>query len=264
MGALGQVRATADTRIAVEYGAPATVRGLGERFRTVEGYGFGMIANTAKLVDEAIGVDPRAFDDAIVAGQSPRWGGVLLGDYDVDTANDRLADRGIERAEAEDGSTRWTSGADFEVDLEGPFVGVVQINQFNSIRTADGSFAYAPSAAGVDWVTDPGAETLAGDDRIGGLARCLGDVVAARIEKVAAGVLEDGTEVVCLDGEKAAVEEALGGDVTSARRPWDEILPGWRVEQAGDLVRVTAPADQDLPVGRGLQAMAAGDLRELT
>lgn len=260
--ALGKVRANDDTRVAVEYGAPARVRELGERFRTVEGYGFGMIANTTRLVDEALAVDPRSFDEAIVVGQAPRWGAVLWGDYDVDTVNDRLAGLGIERAE-EDGATRWTGGADYEVDLEGPFAGVVQTTQFNSIRTADGAFAYAPAAAGVDWVTEPGDQTLAEDEVIGGFGRCLGDVVAAMIVDGAAGVRADGTEVFCVDGDKAAVEKALEEQPLSNGQPWEELLPGWRAEQVDGLVRVTAPADEKLPVGRVLRAMSAKDIQDL-
>ncbi|MBB4908891.1 hypothetical protein [Actinophytocola algeriensis] len=262
LGALGKVRGNPDSRVAVEYGAPARVRELGERYRSLEGYGFGTIVNTAKLVDDAVGVDPGAFDEAILVGQPPRWGAVLWGDYDVDTVNDRLGEMGIERDE-QDGATRWTSGADFEIDFDGPFMGVVQTNQFNSIRTAEGAFAYAPAAAGVDWVTDPGDSTLADDERMSGFARCLGDVVAARIEQVGVGVREDGTEVFCLEGEKSGIERALDGDVPSSREPWDELLPGMEVEQDGDLVRVTAPADGDAPVGRALRAMVTGDLRGL-
>ena len=264
VGALHRVAANDDTRAGVEYGAPARIRELGERFRTLEGYGFGTIAPTAKLVDDALGVDLGAFDEALVAGEAPRWGGVLWGGYDLDTVDDRLGGMGIERAE-DDGGTRWTSGQDLEIDFDGPFVGVVQTNQFNSIRTADGSFAYAPSAAGVDWVTDGGDDTLADDAQVGGLARCLGDVVAARIvQRDAAGAREDGTEVFCIDGDKAAVEEALDGEMVSTRQPWDEFLPGLKVEQDGDFVRVTAPARDGAPVGRVLRAMTTGDLRDLT
>jgi hypothetical protein len=262
VGALGKVRGNADTRVSVEYGAPARVRELGERFRALEGYGYGTIVNTAKRVDEAIGIDPGAFDEAILVGQPPRWGAVLWGDYDVDAVDERLDGMGIERDE-QDGASRWTSGADLEIDFDGPFMGVVQTNQFNSIRTSDGAFAYAPAAAGVDWVTEPGDSTLADDERVSGLARCLGDVVAARLDEQAVGVREDGTEVFCLDGDRSAVERALDGDVPSSREPWAELLPGLKVEQDGDLVRVTAPADGEAPVGRVLRAMMTGDLRDL-
>lgn len=263
LGALGKVRANSDTRVAVEYGAPARVRELGERFRGLEGYGFGTIANSAKRVDDAIGLDLRSFDEGVVVGQPPRWGSVLWGDYDVSGVDDKLAELGIDRAELGEG-TIWTSGKDFEIDFaDGPFVGVVPTNQFNDIWTADGSFAFAPARAGVEWVTDAGGETLADDDTVGGFARCLGDVVAARIDRGAAGVREDGTEVVCLAGEQARVEEALDGDVPSTREPWDELLPDAKVEQDGGLVRITVPDSGDRPAGRVLRAMMTGDLLAL-
>ncbi|MFC4857383.1 hypothetical protein [Actinophytocola glycyrrhizae] len=260
---MAKVRATSDSRTSVEYGAPARLRELGERFLALQGYGYGTIANTAKRVDEAIGVDPGTFDEGLLVGQPPRWGSVLWGDYDVAAVDSRLAGMGIERAE-QDGATLWTSGADLEIDFDGPFIGVVQTNQFNVIRTAEGAFAFAPARAGVEWVSVPGDETLAADERIGGLARCLGDVVAARIEREAAGVLEDGTEVFCLAADKDAVEKALAGDVPSTRQSWDELLPGATAEADGDLVRVTAPGRDGAPVGRVLRAMVTGDLRALT
>jgi hypothetical protein len=264
LGALGKVRATPDTRVAVEYGAPARVRELGERFRMLEGYGFGTIANSAKRVDDAIGVDLGAFDEAILVGQPPRWGVVLWGDYDVAAVDERLDGLGVERSE-QSGGTLWTSGEDFAVDLAGgPFAGVVQTNEFNDIRTADGSFAFAPAVAGVEWVTDAGGGTLAGDEEVGGLARCLGDVVAARIDRgAAAGAREDGTEVFCVAADKDAVEASLDGAVPSTREPWEEFLAGLTVEQDGDLVRVTAPGEDGEPVGRALRAMMTGDLRNL-
>lgn len=263
LGALGKVRATADTRVAVEYGAPARVRALGERFRMVEGYGFGTIANSAKLVDEAIGVDAGSFDGGIVVGRAPRWGAVLWGDYDVAAVDDKLTGLGVDGAE-QGGATLWTSGEDYEVSLgEGPFVGVVQLNQFNDVRTAPGSFAFAPARVGVEWVTEAGDETLADDPTVSGFARCLGDVVAARIEDgAAAGVRGDGREVACVEGERGAVEKALAGDVPSIREPWDSMLPGVTVEEDGGLVRVVAPGG-DEPAGRLLQAMTTGDLRSL-
>lgn len=251
--------------MAVEYGEPARVRESGERFRSLEGYGFGTVANSAKRVDDALGVDLGSFDRGILVGLPPRWGAVLWGDYDVASVDGRLGELGIERAEM-NGGTLWTSGKDFEIDIaDGPFAGVVPLNQFNDVRTADGSFAFAPARVGVEWVTEAGDSTLADDDTIGPLARCLGDVMVARIERgVAAGVREDGTEVACLDGERDQVAEALDGVVPSSREPWDELLPGAEVEQDGELVRVTAPDGGDNPVGRILRAMMTGDLLELT
>lgn len=263
MGALGNVRATADTRVAVEYGAPARVRELGERFRHLQGYGFGTIANSAQRVDDALGVDPGSFDHGIVVGRAPRWGAVLWGDYDVAGVEGKLREKGIDSAEL-GGGTLWTSGEDFEISLgNGPFAGVVQLNEFNDIRTATGSFAFSPARVGVEWVTDAGEDTLAEDEVVGGYARCLGDVVAARIEEEGVGVREDGTEVVCLDADLDDVETALDGEVPSTREPWDELLPGADVEQAGGLVRITVPADDGQPVGRVLRALMTGDLRGL-
>jgi len=261
---LGKVQATTDTRVSVEYGEPARVRALGERFRTLQGYGFGTIANSAKLVDEAIGVDLLAFDAGIVVGRAPRWGAVLWGEYDVAAVDGKLKDLGIDGVE-QGGGTLWTSGEDFEVSLgDGPFAGVVQLNQFNDVRTADGSFAFAPARVGVEWVTEPGDSTLADDPVVAGFARCLGDVVAARIEDgVAAGVRGDGGEVACVDGERGTVEEAFKGAVPSTGEPWDSVLPGVTVEEDGGLVRVVAPGG-DEPAGRLLGALMHGDLRELT
>ena len=261
LGMLAAVRGSADTRVAVEYGAPARVRELGERFRMLQGYGYGTIASSARLIDDAIGVDLAGFDQGIVVGQPPRWGALLLGDYDLGAVNSRLRGRGVEQVERDGGSV-WTSGEDFEINLaDGAFAGVVPTNEFNTVRTADGSFAFAPSAAGVEAVTSAGDTSLADDDQVSGIARCLGDVVAARIEGVGAGVREDGAEVLCLDADLRAVEEMLRGDVPSTGEAWDELLPGASVEEDGGLVRVTAPGRESEPVGRVLRAMMTGDLR---
>jgi hypothetical protein len=230
----------------------------------LEGYGFGTIADSAKLVDEAIGVDLGSFDAGIVVGQPPRWGAVLWGDYDVAAVEGKLRGLGVDGVE-QGGGTLWTSGEDFEISLgDGPFAGVVPLNQFNDVRTATGSFAFAPARVGVEWVTEVGDDSLAEDDTVAGFARCLGDVIAARIEDgVAAGVLGDGREVACVDGEREAVEDALAGSVPSTREPWEELLPGVTVEEDSGLVRVVAPGG-DEPVGRLLRAMMTRDLQALT
>ena len=186
-----------------------------------------------------------------------------MGDYDVDAVNDRLGGKGSERA-ADGSATRWTSGHDFEIDFEGPFAGVVQTNQFNSVRTADGSFAYAPSRSGVDWVTDPGEETLAGDERIGGWRCASGTSWPPGSSRWPPGCSRTGPRWSVSTGRRPPSSGALDGEVPSTRQPWDELLPGWKVEQTGDFVRVTAPADDDLPVGRGLRAMLTRDLQGLT
>lgn len=266
MAALGKVRATAETRTSVEYGSPGRIRALADqdRFQQLLGYGYGTIATSAKVIADKLDFDPAELDEAVVAGQPPRWAGVLWGDYDVAAVDGRLGDLGIAKQD-DGGGTRWNSGDDFEMDLEdGPFTGIVTTSEFNNIRTADGSFAYSPARAGIDWVTEPGDETLADDDAVAPLAKCLGDVVAARIvEGEAAGVRVEGsevTEVICLKGDKGRVERELAdGAVPSTRQPWSELLPEAKVADAGDgLVRITAkPKDA---VGRSLRVIATGDL----
>lgn len=120
-----------------------------------------------------------------------------------------------------------------------------------ALRTADRSFAFAPAASGITWVTAAGGDTLADDVVVGGFARCLGDVIAARIDRVAGGVRDDGTE--------GDITSALDGDVPSTQEPWDQLLPGATVLLDGDLVRVTVPPRDDAPVGRVLRAMMTGD-----
>lgn len=230
----------------------------------MEGYGFGTIAQHAKLIDGAIGVDPTLLDEALIAGQPPRWAGVLWGSYDVDAVDDRLGALGIDRV-SDAGGTRWNSGDDLAVDLaDGPFSGVVATNEFNNVRTADGSFAYAPAGRGLGWVTSAGDQTLADDDTVGPLARCLGDVVAAVIVAVgqAAGARADGTEVICVTGTRDGVTRAMDGEVPSTREPWSELLPAADVTQDGELVRI-ASAPTERPVGLALRAMRTGDLRDL-
>jgi hypothetical protein len=266
MAALGKVRATAETRVYIDYGSPGRIRALDDqdRFEQLRGYGYSSIANYAKVVAEKLDFDPASLNEGVVAGQPPRWAGVLWGDYDVAAVDGRLGDLGID--EQDDGdATRWNSGDDFEIDLaNGPFTGIVSTSEFNNIRTADGSFAYSPARAGIDWVTDAGDETLADDDVVAPLATCLGDVVAATIaDGQAAGVRatsDEVTEVICLEGDKGRVEKELAeGSTPSTRQPWSDILPGAKVVDAGDgLVRITAtPKDT---VGRSLRLIQTRDL----
>jgi hypothetical protein len=266
VGMLGSVRATDETAVAVEYGEPARIAGLGERFQALQGYGFGTIAASSRLVEGALGVDPSGFDQGIVAGQAPDWGAVLLGDYDLERVDGRLSDLGIDHSSS-NGATVWVSAEDNEIHLsDGPFTGVVPTSEFNVVRTAAGSFAFAPASRGVEWVTEPGDRTLADDEKVAALADCLGDVIAARIDERerAAGVTAEGAEVLCLSGDKAKVEQALRGDVPSTREPWDELLSGASVEQDAALVRVTTPGRDGEPVGRVLRTMVTGDARALT
>jgi hypothetical protein len=269
LGALGRVRATAETRVAVEYGEPAAVRALmakdEDRYQTLRGYGYGSIAMYSVTVEDTLGLDLDGFDGAIHVGEPPKRATVLWGEYDVAAVDGKLRGMDVDGKEGF-GETRWNSGADHEIDLaDGPFAGVVGPAQFNNIRTAARSFAFAPAAAAIDWVTAPGDETLAGDDVLAPLARCLGDVVAAHLMATgeAVGVREDGTEVICLDADKADVSDALEGEVPSTREPWDRMLPGAEVDQDGALARVTVPARDDKPVGRVLRLMVTRDLPEL-
>jgi hypothetical protein len=101
------------------------------------------------------------------------------------------------------------------------------------------------------------------DDVLVSLATCLGDVIAAQLQATgqAVGVREDGTEVICLASDQAAVSDALKGDVPSTREPWDELLPGAEVDEDNGLARVTVPAaEKGRPVGRVLRLMVNGDL----
>jgi hypothetical protein len=268
MVALSRVQATAETQISVEYGAPGRIQQLlnqdESRYRPLRGYGYGLVANYTTQVEDALGFDLDSFDDALVVGEPPSWGAALWGPYDVAAVEGKL--RGLDiRDRAEGGGRWWTSGPDYEIDLTGgPFSEVVGTNEFNNIRTASDSFAFAPAGVGIEWVTRPGQRSLAEDDVIAPLARCLGDVVVARIAGVgeAVGVRGDGTEVACVMAELGAVERALDGDVPSSGEPWESVLPGASVDRDGELVRVTVPPDGE-PAGRVLSVMLNLDLAGL-
>lgn len=269
LGALGRVRATADTRVSVEYGEPAAVRALMAkdkvRYQTLRGYGYGSIAMYSETVEDTLGLDLDEFDGAIHVGEPPRHATVLWGDYDVAAVDGKLRGLDIDGKEGL-GETRWNSGADNVIDFaDGPFTNVVGPAQFNNIRTADRSFSFAPVAAGIDWVTAPGDETLAADDVLVSLAKCLGDVIAAQLTATgeAVGVREDATEVICLAADQADVSDALEGQAPSTGESWDRVLPDAKVDQDGALARVTVPARDGQPVGRVLRLMAKGDLAEL-
>jgi hypothetical protein len=269
MAALARVRATAETRVSVEYGAPGRIQQLlnqdGSRYGALRGYGFGLVANYIPQVEEALGFELDDFDDALVVGEPPSWGAALWGSYDMASVERKL--RGLDiRDRAVSGGTRWTSGTDYEIDLSGgPFSEVVGSNEFNNIRTARDSFAFAPAGVGLEWVMGPGRRSLAEDDVVAPLARCLGDVVVARIAGAgeAVGVRDDGTEVVCVVGELGAVERALDGEVPSSGEAWESVLADATAEQAGELVRVTVPASDREPVGRVLSVMVNLDLAGL-
>lgn len=264
MGALAKVQANDDTRVMVEYGAPSKVPD-GDRFQLLRGQGYGNIAMSARLVEDALKLDLEKFDSALVAGQPPRWAGVLWGKYDTAAVEKEIESRGVTK-DKDLGGTRWNSGADNEMDLEdGPFAGVARTSEFNNIRTADGSFEYSPVKAGIDWVSGGGDHSLADDDKIGPLARCLGDVVAATIANTgqAVGVRADNSEVVCVEGDKDAVLRALAGEVPSTREPWESLLPGFKVGESEGRVQITVPERDGEPVGRVLRTMLTGDVQAL-
>lgn len=269
--ALAKVRATADTTTYVEFGAPNRVPD-GDRFQPLAGYGYAQVAQMAERIREKLGLDLTEFDAGVLAGQPPRWVGAVWGEYDTAAVEGKLTELGVTREGEKSAATRWRGGEDDEIDLEGgPLAEVVRLNQFNTLRTADGSFAYAPAAAGLDWVAAPGentlADSLADHEAIGPLARCLGDVVAAVLTDAghAVGVRADGTEVICVDASTATVERALEGAVPSTQEPWDELLPGAQVDESAGRTRVTVPAPDsaDRPVGRVMRLMTSRDVRAL-
>src|SRR3954454_14534054 len=179
--ALGKVAATDATRQYVEYGDVAVLGRLahdGKRFLSLVGYGFSPIAPVSQLMAEELHFDPATMDGALLAGQPPDWSGVLWGDYDVEAVDGALRDRDIP-AEKDGECTRWTSGEDKEINLDGPLTGIARTSELNDIHTASGTFGYSSTRAGLAAVTAPGDDTLAGDPTLGGLAGCLGDAAAA-------------------------------------------------------------------------------------
>jgi hypothetical protein len=268
LGALGRVRATAETRVSVEYGEPAEVRALLDkdksRYEILRGFGYGSIAPFSVTVENTLGLDLTGFDGAIFVGKPPKQATVLWGDYDVSAVDGKLRDLDID-SESAFGGTRWHSANDYEINFEGPFTDMAPPQQFNNIVTGNGSFAFAPAAEGVEWVTQPGDKTLADDDALVSLAKCLGDVVTAQLEATgeAVGVREDGTQLICLKGDQGKVSDALKGEMPSTGRPWDDVLPNAKVDQDGALARVTVPPPADGLVGQVMRVMQNGDLEGL-
>lgn len=266
LDALGTVRATAETKRSVEYGQPAAVRALVDqdkaRYQTLQGFGYSRLAMYSVIVEDDLALDLDGFDEAISVGEPPTQATVLRGEYDVDAVNGKLRDLGVDDEVSLEG-TRWHSGDDYEMDFEGPFAEMAPPAQLNNIATAKGSFAFAPAEEGIQWVTQESDATLADDNVLVPMAKCLGDVIAAQLQAAgqAVGVREDGTEVICLTSDQAAVSDALKGDVPSTREPWDELLPGAEVDEDNGLARVTVPAaEKGRPVGRVLRLMLSGDL----
>lgn len=268
LGALGRVRATAENRVSVEYGEPAAVRALLDqdkaRYQTLRGFGYSAVAQYGGRLDDALGLDLDGFYQAIHVGNPPKQTTILWGEYDVATVDDKLRGLNIDD-EAQFGGTRWRSADDNEISFDGPFIDMAPPAQLNNILTTNGSFAYAPAAEGIDWVADPGDDTLADDDVLAPLATCLGDVVAAQLMATgeAVGVRQDSTEVICLEGDQARVSAALKEDLPSTGEPWDSVLPGAEVTQDGALARITVPAQDGEPVGRVLRLILNGDLAGL-
>lgn len=266
LGALGRVRATADTRKSVEYGEPASVRTLADkdkRYRQLQGYGYGSVSNYSRNIEGELGLHLDEFTGGITAGDPPKQATLLWGEYDTSALDGKLGGLGIDSEEAL-GGTHWRAAEDDELNFDGPLVDVMPTAHFNNIVTRDGAFAFASASAGVEWVTEPGDETLADDSVLVPLARCLGDVIAATLLATgeAAGVRRDGTDVICLNADEAQVSEALKGNAPSTREPWDELLPGAKVDSAEGLARVTAPPG-DRPAGLGLRALQTRDLEAL-
>lgn len=269
LDALGKVAATAQTTVSVEYGEPAKVTALLDRdrnrFQALQGFGYSSIATYGKILGDKLSLDFDGFDGAIFVGEPPKQATMLWGDYDVAAVDGKLSDLDID-SEKKSGGTRWRSADDYEINLEnGPFTEAAPPAQLNDIQTGDGKIAFAPAAAGIDWVTEPGLTTLASDDVLAPLATCLGDVVAAQLLATgeAVGVREDATEVICLDEDAAQVSQALKGKVRSTGQPWDELLPGAKVGEDGSLARITVPAQDDRPAGRVMRMMQSGDLAGL-
>lgn len=257
LGAMGRVRATAETRVFVEYGEPGAIKDL-------RGYGYSAVAPYAERLKDTLALDLDGFDRAIHVGNPPKQATILWGQYEVATVDGKLRGLDID-SEAGFGGTRWRSADDNEISFDGPFTDMAPPAQLNNILTTNDSFAFAPAAEGIDWVAEPGDDTLADDDVLAPLATCLGDVVAAQLMATgeAVGVRRDSTEVICLKGDHDQVSAAMKEDLPSTGEPWDSVLPDAEVSQDGALARVTVPARDGKPVGRVLRLLANGDLAGL-
>jgi hypothetical protein len=276
LGALADVRATAESSVLVEYGDVAAVRALlaadPERFGGLQGYGYSDLAGHSRVLPDLIGFDPAAATTALRVGQPPTWAAVLRMDVDVAVVDAKLQALGGRKG----GSGTWTTGPDHEIDPDGPLAQAGIVTGFQQVRVQAGAVTHAPAGEALKWVTEPaGDNSLAADPMIGELARCLGEVSAAVISKpksglpVAAGVriTADGgtTEVVCVPDENPnALMDLVRTNLESA--PWSGTLPGAAVDQPADqtgVVRVLAPAAPDVRVGRVLVALQRGDLPTL-
>jgi hypothetical protein len=288
LAALGQVRATDSTRGYVEYGDLTATRALLEadrqRFVTLTGFGTGRMRDYHKVVSEDLAFDPLTLRAAITAGAPPDWSAIIWGDYDLNAVNDRLAGLGVERKDS-GGTTTWTSSADGDIRLSDPLVGIAGPGTLNNVRTAKGSFAFSPKSDTLRWVTEPGGDTLAQDPTMKTLAQCLGNVVAAIIQRnedgpetLAVGVrapsTSDVTDVVCVapgSRDPNSVRDHLNDQLANGRsartnRSYSELFPNAKVEVTGfpdAAVRLTANPGAGNPPGRPLQLLRTRDLNVL-
>jgi hypothetical protein len=252
-----------------------------QRFVTLTGFGMGNLRNYYKVVAEDLAFDPMTSREAISAGRPPDWSAIIWGDYDVNAVNDKFAGLGVERSGDGD-STTWTASADGKIRLDSPLVTIAGPNTLNNVRTAPGSFAFAPKRDTLSWVTSPGFDTLAKDPTMKTLAGCLGDVIAAiitraenRTETLAVGVrapsTTDVTDVICVapgTGDAASIRDHATGQLATgkspqANRPWSELLPNAKVELTGSAVRITATPGPDNPPGRVINMLNNRELNTL-
>lgn len=288
VAALSKVRATDSTRKYVAYGNLGAIRTLAEvdpaRFMTLQVFGAGGLGPWSPLISQDLGFDPLSFQESLSAGVPADWAEILWGNYDVHAVNDRFAAFGIERSDS-DGMTTWTVDADNRNRDPGPFAMIAGEKKFNIVRTQPGSFTYAIRRDTLAWITDPGEHTLAKDPTIEALATCLGDVVAAVIDRegrltqtLAVGIrapsASDVTAVICVaPGTRDQAEEIrrtasakLTNGTAQSEQPWSELLPGALTELTGDthsVVRIIAKLGTDLPPGAVVRELYATELPEL-
>lgn len=281
-GALQRVQSTPETRQSLSYGDVAAVQQLikadERRFRLIDGTGLDHLFNYRKLIQEGIDLDLSVMREAITAGVPPRWAGIVIGDYDVAAVDKRIAARDVPQ-ETDGDATVWTSGANGEINLDsGPFQDMVQLSEFNNIRTEPGAFSYAPMADALAWVTKPEGQRLAEDEGMSAAASCLGDVVAARLVRdsnapdvvVAVGVrapsASEVTEVVCFGSPNGDAEELRARITTALEQAGGEpagMLSDAEVGVDGSTVRLVLTPGADEPVGRTLQLLQDGTLIRL-
>ncbi|MEV0676061.1 hypothetical protein AB0I60_06000 [Actinosynnema sp. NPDC050436] len=268
--ALTWVTAADPAVIRVEYGDGAAVRELvarNGRFVSLEGYGYGPLhAHSAALAD-IIGVDPRKSRQALRVTVVGERIGVLRSDFDVAAVNAKFEALSAQKGDSKDGVTSWLTGVDGAAPGS-PLARREFAKAFNQVRVGPERFEHTTAATAVSWTDDPGSSLLA-DRGLAGLARCLGEVTAALVQRpsyqpfVGAGVrVVDGkpSEVVCTPTRDAEahlrrVRERL------ASPTWAAVFPGATAEVPADqpdVVRVVAPDDGTLKIGRAAEAIGGG------